>query len=157
MNRSRPRRSVLSALLVVALGACNTGAGGDTTSTLPSTTATTSAPTTSVATTTPSETTAPAEPLPTNPADYATAAFEAWVAGGDAQLDRLLTPEALETLREIDADRSADWEFGRCEGAAGSSYCNWVGPDGTLTFRVANEAASTGREQAITEALVTGG
>ena len=57
----------------------------------------------------------------------------------------------------VNADPSADWEFSRCEGAAGSSYCEWIGPDGALTFRVANEAAANGEDHAIAEVITTGG
>src|SRR5690606_13070881 len=103
------------------------------------------------------ETTPEPEPLPTVPDEYASAAFDAWVTGDDAVLERMLAPEALEDLRQVNADPSADWEFSRCEGAACSSYCEWIGPDGALTFRVANEAASNGEDHAIAEVITTGG
>lgn len=116
-----------------------------------------SAPTSLPSDTVPSKTVPEAQPLPTNAADYATAAFEAWRAYDEAMLARLLTEESLEALRSLTFDPGADWEFERCEGAAGSSYCKWTGPDGSLSFRVGNEAAGAGQEQAITEVLLAGG
>mgnify|MGYP001355576106 FL=1 len=157
MRISGPRAgSIALVAAAMTLGACTgTGAGGDTTSTMPTTQVT--APPTTPLPPTSTETTQPPEPLPTNSQDYAAAAFEAWVAGDEAQLGRLLTPEASTQLDEINADPAADWEFTRCEGAAGSSYCEWLGPDGTLTFCVGNEAASAGEEHAVSEVIVAGG
>lgn len=150
---------VLSA--VVMVGACSgTGATDDSTSTTagtPPPTESLSVPTSSAVISVPSETLPEAQPLPTNAADYATAAFEAWRSGDGDMLTRLLTGEALEALRAITVDPGAAWEFERCEGAAGSSYCTWMGPDGSLSFRVGNEAAGAGQEQAIIEVLVAGG
>src|SRR5690606_36093290 len=114
----------------------------DTTSEPTATTQETSAPTTSPDTssteTTSAETTptdtgstdSPSDPLPTNAADYATVAFDAWTAGDRDLLARLFTEQALQALDELSVDPAGDWEFVRCEGAAGSSYCSWMGPDG---------------------------
>lgn len=176
MNWSSTRFMRLSAaiLATVFVGAC-TGAAddptttSDTTSEPTATTQETSAPTTSPDTssteTTSAETTptdtgstdSPSDPLPTNAADYATVAFDAWTAGDRDLLARLFTEQALQALDELSVDPAGDWEFVRCEGAAGSSYCSWMGPDGTLTFRVGNEAASAGEERAITEVILAGG
>lgn len=158
MTRTPSRRLVVPALLaVLAVASACTGTSGEDT-TVPSVMPPTSAPTTTTTVaSTPPETTPEPEPLPTVPDEYASAAFDAWVAGDDAVLERMLAPEALEDLRQVNADPSADWEFSRCEGAAGSSYCEWIGPDGALTFRVANEAASNGEDHAIAEVITTGG
>lgn len=173
MSRFPFRHSGLKVVLstVVFVSACSgTGMTGDPTSTSAGTSPSTessSVPTSSAVTTVPSDTvpsdTVPsetlpeAEPLPTNAADYAAAAFEAWTADDEDMLARLLTEESLEELRNMTFDPGADWEFERCEGAAGSSYCTWTGPDGSLSFRVGDQAAAAGAEQAITEALVAGG
>lgn len=157
MTRTPSRRLVVPALLaVLAVASACTGTSGEDT-TVPSVRPPTSAPTTTTVASTPPETTPEPEPLPTVPDEYASAAFDAWVAGDDAVLERMLAPEALEDLRQVNADPSADWEFSRCEGAAGSSYCEWIGPDGALTFRVANEAAANGEDHAIAEVITTGG
>jgi|SRR5690554_3483290 len=157
MTRTPSRRLVVPALLaVLAVASACTGTSGEDT-TVPSVMPPTSAPTTTTVASTPPETTPEPEPLPTVPDEYASAAFDAWVAGDDAVLERMLAPEALEDLRQVNADPSADWEFSRCEGAAGSSYCEWIGPDGALTFRVANEAAANGEDHAIAEVITTGG
>lgn len=168
MNRFPFRHSGLKIALsaVVFIGACGgTGTTGDPTSTTAGTsppTESSSVPTSSAVATVPSDTVPSealpeAEPLPTNAADYAAAAFEAWTADDENMLARLLTEESLGTLRNITVDPGADWEFEGCEGASGSSYCTWTGPDGSLSFRVGNRAAAAGEEQAITEALVAGG
>ncbi len=104
-----------------------------------------------------SDTTAAQEPLPRNAEDYASVAFGAWTEGDEGLLVRLMTMEARQVLADASLDAAADWEFDRCEGAAGSTYCTWTGPDGTLTFRVANQDAGEGEEHAITETLVAGG
>src|SRR5690606_30614927 len=157
MTRTPSRRLVVPALLaVLAVASACTGTSGEDT-TVPSVMPPTSAPTTTTVASTPPETTPEPEPLPTVPDEYASAAFDAWVAGDDAVLERMLAPEALEDLRQVNADPSADWEFSRCEGAAGSSYCEWIGPDGALTFRVVNEAAANGEDHAIAEVITTGG
>ncbi|HSJ35516.1 MAG TPA: hypothetical protein VLB85_10730 [Acidimicrobiia bacterium] len=168
MSRFPFRHSRLMVVLSVAVivGACSgTGTTDEPTPTSAGTsppTESSSVPTSSALTTVPSdsvpsETLPEAEPLPTNAAAYAAAAFEAWRADDEEMLGRLLTEESLEALRNITFDPGADWEFDRCEGAAGSSYCTWTGPDGSLSFRVGNQAVAAGEEQAITEALVTGG
>lgn len=160
-----PRLKIV--LLAVGLVSACSGAGiaDDPTSTAagsPPTTESPSVPTSAAVTTAPSDTAAPttvpeSEPLPTNAADYAAAAFEAWMGSNQDLLARLMTEESLATLRSITFETGAAWEFERCEGAAGSSYCTWSGPDGTLSFRVANQAAAAGEERAITEVIVAGG
>lgn len=168
MSRFSFRHSRLMVVLSVAVFASACSGTGTTDEPTPTSAATSSptasssvssspAVTTAPSVTVPSETLPEAEPLPTNAADYATAAFEAWMADDEEMLGRLLTEESLEALRSITFDPGADWEFDRCEGAAGSSYCTWTGPDGSLSFRVGNQAAAAGEERAITEALVAGG
>lgn len=145
-------------LLTTACNAETTPTTSPTTTPTTSTTSTTSntststSPTTIASTTSTSTTTTTlAASLPKNAQDYATAAFDAWVAGDTALLDRLVVDEALETLDL--ADPSADWQFQRCEGAAGSVYCTWESEEAMLTFRVGSEAVAGGEEDAILEVL----
>lgn len=111
-------------------------------------TATTEAP----AVTDPTVTTTPGgTELPRDPNGYAAAAFLAWQQGDDATLELLTSPAALAVLTAHDPG-TGQWTGPVSEGAAGSSYCTWNGPEGQLVLRVANEAASTGQPHAVHEA-----
>lgn len=158
MKKSPLRRAGIVLAASVLTGACATAGsipdpGG---SSPPTSVFTSSTAVGDVGSTVPDTTVAP-EPLPNNPEAYAAGAFEAWTEGDEDLLARLMTDGARRTLEEGSLDASADWDFERCEGAAGSTYCTWSGPDGTLSFRVANQAASSGEEHAIAETLVAGG
>lgn len=155
------RRGVV--LVVLGLSACTAASNPDTGDLATPTTITagsTAAPettTTEAASPTQSATTEAETPLPRNAQDYAMAALEAWMAGDQVMLARLVNDAARQRLDEGSLDPAADWVFQACEGAAGSTFCTWEGPDGTLTFRVANEAAGLGKDGAVVETLIAGG
>lgn len=83
---------------------------------------------------------------PTEPAAYAEAAFEAWRQGDQLRLRSLATDPAYAVLTNRPAAAADDWAMPpTCEGAAGSTYCQWVGARETLTLRIGNEAATTSK------------
>jgi hypothetical protein len=89
---------------------------------------------------------------PDVPVDYATAAFEAWLAGDSATLRQLSTDPAYEVLTGRPPAAEDGWApEPSCEGAAGSTYCQWSGTDENLILRVGNEAVANG-EVALLEA-----
>jgi hypothetical protein len=92
--------------------------------------------------------------LPTEPQAYAQAALDAWSADDAATLERLATPDAVESLGQFDLGGQS-WTTPECEGAAGSTYCTWTSATAKVVLRVGNEAASTGQPQAVIEAEVT--
>jgi hypothetical protein len=136
---------------VATTGEATTSSTAVTTTTEP-TTSSTGATTTGASAATNPPTTAPSDSdLPRDPNGYATAAFLAWQQGDDATLERLTSPAALAVLTAR-APGTGDWTGPICEGAAGSSYCTWNGPEDQIVLRVANEAASTGQAHAVHEA-----
>ncbi|MDT9595127.1 hypothetical protein RDV89_18715 [Nocardioides zeae] len=92
--------------------------------------------------------------LPTDAQAYAQAFVDAWQAG-----DR---PAAEQLVRDLDdADELFDEDDLRgtpalqgCEGAAGSSYCTFVGDNYQVVVQVGNEAASAGQPGAISDVEV---
>lgn len=122
-----------------------------TTSTTGATTTTGAVTTEAPAVTNPPVTTAPPMVLPTDPNAYAVAAFEAWQQGDRATLELLTSPGALAVL-EAHPPGTAEWSGPVYEGAAGSTYCTWTGPEEQLILRIANEAASTGQAHAVRSA-----
>lgn len=144
MNLTRRHRSGAPVMLVVVLVllvvACN-GDGGTSAS----------ATTTTVPTTTTAASTTMA-PLPDNAADYAQAAFEAWLSGQPDRLQQLATADAYQVLADRPPSDGDQWGSAQCDGAAGSTYCQWNGAGDNLVLRVENEAASSGNAQAIIEA-----
>jgi len=82
---------------------------------------------------------------PTEPAAYAEAAFTAWLQGDQPRLRSLATDPAYAVLDNRPPSPDDGWSTPpSCEGAAGSTYCRWVGARETLTLRIGNEAAATG-------------
>jgi hypothetical protein len=158
----------LALTLALGLAACGddttdaasttTAGPASTTSAAPTTTAepttTTAGPTTTTSAATSMPPTSVTEPAsrPDVPADYAQAAFDAWQAGDDGTLRDLTSDDAYAAL--VGRPPSADDGFGdpKCEGAAGSTYCRWVGTTEALVLRVGNEAASRGQSGALMEA-----
>jgi hypothetical protein len=117
------------------------------------TTASTVAPTITAAPT-PSVTVEPAPSgLPDDPNAYAVAAFEAWQEGDLATLAELAAPSVTEFLTAASPDDG--WDDPRFEGAAGSTYATWGGPDGDLVLRVANQYATVGDPHALHGAFFT--
>lgn len=90
--------------------------------------------------------------LPRSPVAYATGAFEAWLRGDIRQLDRYAAGAVTDVLAARAPEATTGWGTPACEGAAGSTYCTWSRAEVTLTLRVANEAASAGRRDAVTSA-----
>jgi len=104
----------------------------------------------------PSPTTPPpakdAPPIPRSAQDYGIAFVTAWVNGDRAHATLLGTESAVKDA--FAAEPGTAPRFQRCEGAAGSSYCTWVGTEYTLQLRILNETASVGQPHAVVEALV---
>jgi type IV pilus biogenesis protein CpaD/CtpE len=161
MNRTRRHVAnpplVLVVSLVLLVAACNADGrtSASTTTTIMSTTSTavpvtiTTLPAT---TTTMAAASTTAALLPDNAADYAQAAFEAWLSGQSDRMQQLMTEDAYQVLAARAPSEGDRWGSARCEGAAGSTYCQWDGAVDNLVLRVENEAASSGDPQAIIEA-----
>jgi hypothetical protein len=162
---TRPPLAIAAIGLALAVAGCGTespeaGSTASTTTGSSSTTTTTSPPTTSPPSTTarptpdttlrtPPPATDP-EPVPDNPQAYAKAFVAAWVdndKGRARQLGEEGAVKAIFSARAPDAPT-----FIRCEGAAGSTYCNWEGHEYTLVVRVKNQSASAGKPHAVFEA-----
>jgi hypothetical protein len=81
---------------------------------------------------------------------YAEAVVEAW-AGDDPDWLQALTAEAVYYgIFDLDASPYDVWTLLRCDGAAGSSYCSFLNPDGdVLTLRISH--ALLGQADAATE------
>ncbi|MPZ24420.1 MAG: hypothetical protein GEU28_13005 [Dehalococcoidia bacterium] len=89
---------------------------------------------------------------PTVPAQYAEAAFNAWLQGDEGTLTDLVTVPPADLLLARDPGTDV-WDGPPlCEGAAGSTYCTWASDSSQLLLRVANEVASQGQPNAVTEA-----
>ncbi len=149
-------RPILVGGLMVLLAACSGGGGAPATTTTSTTTTattailtTTATPTSTTSTTT---TSTPMAPLPDNAADYAAAAFEAWKSGQLDRLHQLMTDDAYQVLASRAPSGDDQWSSAQCDGAAGSTYCQWHGAVDDLVLRVNNQAASLGDPQAVIEA-----
>jgi hypothetical protein len=161
-----------SALMVLALAGCGptdgtdapAGAGSTTTpATVTVTTTVTASPSATRPVPTkptrptidPSPTTPPpgkdAPPIPRSAQDYGIAFVTAWVEGDRTRATQLGTGSAVKDA--FAAGPGAAPRFQRCEGAAGSSYCTWVGSEYTLQLRILNETASLGQPHAVTEVV----
>ena len=90
--------------------------------------------------------------LPTNAEDYATALIEAWERGDHDTASTLAAADALDVLFSQEGGGAGTWSLESCDGAAGSTYCTFgAGGDPKVIVRVANEAASLGQPEAVTE------
>ncbi len=96
-----------------------------------------------------------ADARPTVPADYAADAQAAWAAGDQRRLGTLLGPGAFALLAARPPSAQDGWQPLACQGAAGSTTCEWAGAGATLGLRVDNALAAQGREGAIVEARFT--
>jgi len=165
--------ALAGALVGVLLSACGPSGGAGSTASTSSTTSTPPPATVTVTTTVtapptatrpvpttpvrptidPSPTTPPpgrdAPAIPRSAQDYGIAFVTAWVKGDRARLTQLGTGSAVKAASAARVDTAPRFE--RCEGAAGSSYCTWVGDEYTLRLRVLNETASLGQPHAVTE------
>lgn len=85
------------------------------------------------------------------PADYAGAAFGAWVAGDQEELEQRAQPAVAEFLAIREPGTVDPVPDPACEGAAGSTYCTWLlaDEDIQLQLRVVNQAASEGQPGAV--------
>jgi peptidoglycan hydrolase-like protein with peptidoglycan-binding domain len=70
------------------------------------------------------------------PEDYAHNMFEAWLVGDHTRADLLGTPTSVPAL--FAREPSPDWKIDRCEGAAGSTFCQWKLGSERLIMRVNN-------------------
>ena len=156
MRRLRFSIVLVAAGVVLAAGACgDDDDASTTTTTAEATTTTLEATTTTIeptTTTTEATTTTTEGSLPTNAEDYATALIEAWERGDLDTASTLATADALDTLFSQEGGGAGTWSLEMCEGAAGSTYCTFgAGGDPRVIVRVANEAASLGQPEAVTE------
>lgn len=77
---------------------------------------------------------------PQNAKAYAEAVIAAWKNHKIDRLGDLTTPEVQEQLLEIPGPPNMDWTYIMCDGAAGSSYCQFQNADGDkLTLKVVNQ------------------
>lgn len=90
-----------------------------------------------------------------SPTSYAARAFEAWLAGDEAALDRHAAGAVVDLLAARSPEDATGWSRAECSAAAGSTYCRWSRAETRLTLRVANEPASQGRPDAVTSASFT--
>jgi hypothetical protein len=96
----------------------------------------------------------PSSPAPaTYPSDsraYAEAVIAAWKAKNWTRVADLANAEVQEQLMEIPGPPNMNWTFVMCDGAMGSSYCQFTNADGhKVTLRVINE--KRGQAHAVTE------
>ncbi|QDO88027.1 hypothetical protein FNH13_06420 [Ornithinimicrobium ciconiae] len=89
--------------------------------------------------------------VPTVPTDYADSLVVAWGTDDQATMERLATPEVIDTLG---TKGSPHWERISAEGAAGSTIVTYRETESgeVLSLRVENELASQGGEHAVVEA-----
>jgi hypothetical protein len=105
----------------------------------------------------PSPTKASPKPSPPAPAGYpsgerayAEAVIEAWKAKNWSRVADLSNAEVQEQLMEIPGPHNMNWSFVMCDGAMGSSYCQFTNADGhKVTLRVINE--KRGQAHAVSE------
>lgn len=90
-----------------------------------------------------------------SPADYAGAAFAAWVEGDQEELEQRAQPAVAEFLSLRGPGTVDPIPDPACEGAAGSTYCTWLLAEENiqLQLRVVNQAASEGHPGAVVEAV----
>lgn len=156
--------TVLAAAAALTLAACSGDDGdasdGPATETV-TVTETPSDPPSETASPSDSGTAAPADPgtpaegeIPTDPQTYAQALVDAWLDGDRATAESLVAdPDDADELFDDD-DIVGVPEFSRCEGAAGSTYCTWIGQGYEIVIQVANEAASLGELGAVLDVEV---
>jgi hypothetical protein len=137
------RRSLVVAVSLAAIVAL-AGCSDDSDDTSPSTTtsSSTSTTTTSTTTTVPATTTSPSTAPPTAPPTTPTTApaanatqcaqllFAAWAKGSEPLAPACAPPEQVQTL--FSQPYVGPYTGPACEGAAGSLYCTWIGPDGVV-------------------------
>jgi hypothetical protein len=89
-------------------------------------------------------------PYPGQARDYAEAVIAAWKAKDRPRLADLSSAQIQEQLMEIPGPPNMTWTYVMCDGAMGSSYCQFSNADGhKLTVRVINE--KVGQAHAVTE------
>jgi hypothetical protein len=87
---------------------------------------------------------------PNNARAYAEAVLTAWRQRNTARLGQLTTPEVYEQIVEIPGPPDLTWAYWRCDGAAGSSYCQFFNNDGdAIVLRVSNQLL--GKQRAVNE------
>ena len=147
-------RRLLSALMaagvLVGATACLNTSGPATPVTTPSAS---SAEPTSTAVTTAATSSAPAAAsYPSTAQAYAEALLQAWRLRQFSRVGDLAVPEVLSQLQTA-PDIETDWTFVKCEGAAGSSYCQYLNGDGdSATLRLSNQ--QLGKAHATTEVIL---
>jgi hypothetical protein len=81
---------------------------------------------------------------------YAEAVIGAWKGKNQSRLADLTNEQVHEQLIEIPGPPNMSWTYLQCDGAMGSTYCQFTNADGhKLTLRVTNE--KLGKVHAITE------
>ena len=141
------RRLMTLAVLAVALGATASCVDISGPVTTPSSTASETAQPSTVASATTTPTAAAS--YPGTAQGYAEAVLQAWRIRQFTRLTDLASPEVLTQLQTT-ANIETDWSFVNCQGAAGSSYCQYVNGDGdSATLRLDNQLL--GRAHAATE------
>jgi acetyl esterase/lipase len=145
----KPLTSRLTPLLLVLAAACGNDSDDDI-GTTP-----TSAPSTTTSTTSaPSETTTSVLPDDGDPAGVASAVAAAWAAGDDAGVRAGADDDSAEILVALEPG-PGPWVHGGCEGAAGSTYCDFDAPSGTLTLRVAHPGPTGASAPKVTDLTLT--
>jgi hypothetical protein len=89
--------------------------------------------------------------IPRSAQDYGIAFVTAWAKGDRSRATQLGTDTAVKAAFAT-APGTAP-RFDHCEGAAGSSYCTWVGDEYTLQLRIGNDLASRGQLHAVIEVV----
>ena len=90
--------------------------------------------------------------LPDNAEDWAIATFQAWKVESDTALLELMTEEAYDQLVTERYQVDDGWdEQPQCDGAAGSTYCQFVTGSGdeALILRISNQAVDAGEPAVI--------
>ena len=135
---------VAAGLVLLATAAC-----ANTANPAPSPSVTTSAaPATSTAVPTSAAPTASAV-FPSTARLYAEAVLLAWRMNQQTRVAELVAPTVLSQLQTT-GNLEPNWAYGSCQGAAGSSYCQFVNGDGdAVTLRLENQLL--GKPHATTE------
>ena len=139
------RRLVTLAVLAATLAAtasCVEASGPVNPITTPSASASETPTPSTVVTATSTPTTAVVA-YPATAQGYAEAVLQAWRSRQFTRLTDLTTPEVLTQLQTT-GNIETDWSFVNCQGAAGSSYCQYVNSDGdSATLRLNNQRLGT--------------